>query len=79
MDNRSDREIIHDMICLYAQALDRRRWDIMPNLFHEDGVFLFGEVSGAWKDFIPQARAIIDPMISTHHQLGNIFINISFQ
>ena len=76
MDKRSDREIIHDMICLYTHALDRRRWDIMPTLFHDDGIFLFGDVSGDWKGFVEQARTIIDPMISTHHQLGNILINI---
>ena len=76
MEQRTDREIIHDIMCLYVHALDRRRWDIMPNLFHKDAVFLFGEVAGDWLGFIEQAQAIINPMIATHHQLGNMFINI---
>ncbi|MDC0879918.1 nuclear transport factor 2 family protein [Hellea sp.] len=71
MQNMSDREAIHDILCLYTHAIDRRRWDIMARLFHPDAVFLFGEVAGDWQGFVEQAKAIIDPMPSTHHQLGN--------
>lgn len=70
----ADREEIRDVIYHYVHAVDRRRWDIMERVFHEDAVFKFGPVAGNWRDFVEQARAIIDPTLSTHHQLGNCLI-----
>ncbi len=67
-----DREDIRDIIGAYAHAIDRRRWDIMPNLFHEDAQFAFGTLTGDWKSFVDQARAVIDPCLATQHQLGQI-------
>jgi hypothetical protein len=74
-DRIADREQIRDKIFLYAHAIDRRRWDIMPALFHDDAQFQFGTVAGGWRDFIEQAGAIINPLDSTHHQLGNTLIS----
>lgn len=65
-----DREEIRDIIAAYAHAIDRRRWDMMQNLFHDDAQFAFGTVAGDWKSFVEQARAIIDPCLATQHQLG---------
>ncbi|MCL4674070.1 MAG: nuclear transport factor 2 family protein, partial [Sphingomonadaceae bacterium] len=31
-----DREAIRDVIAAYAHAIDRRRWDMMGQLFHPD-------------------------------------------
>ncbi|GAA4042700.1 nuclear transport factor 2 family protein [Parerythrobacter jejuensis] len=67
-----DREAIRDVINAYAHAVDRRRWDMMQNLFHDDATFGFGPVQGAWREFVEQARAIIDPCLATQHQLGQI-------
>ncbi|MEM1051977.1 MAG: nuclear transport factor 2 family protein [Pseudomonadota bacterium] len=67
-----DREAIRDLINAYAHAIDRRRWDIMENLFHGDATFGFGSVSGDWRGFVEQARAIIDPCLATQHQLGQV-------
>ena len=55
-----DREAIRDVIAAYAHAIDRRRWDMMPQLFHADATFGFGPVQGSWQDFVGQAQAIID-------------------
>jgi hypothetical protein len=65
-----DREAIRDVIIAYVHAIDRRRWQIMERLFHDDAEFQFGTVAGDWRDFVGQARAIIDPCIVTQHQLG---------
>lgn len=65
-----DREAIRDVIIAYVHAIDRRRWQIMERLFHDDAQFQFGTVSGDWREFVGQARAIIDPCIVTQHQLG---------
>ena len=72
MSHLADREEIRDILYLYTHAIDRRRWDMMPALFHEDAVFLFGAVEGDWRGFVEQAKIIIDPMPTTHHQIGNI-------
>jgi len=67
-----DREAIRDVIGAYAHAIDRRRWDMMPQLFHADATFGFGPVQGNWEEFVGQAQAIIDPCLATQHQLGQI-------
>jgi len=69
-----DKDAIRDLVAAYAHAVDRRRWDLIADLFHPDAIFAFGPVQGGWRDFIDQARAIIDPCIATHHQLGQILI-----
>ncbi|MBV7265716.1 nuclear transport factor 2 family protein [Erythrobacter ani] len=67
-----DRAAITDVIATYAHAIDRRRWDMMAHLFHDDAQFQFGTVLGDWRGFVEQARAIIDPCLVTQHQLGQI-------
>ena len=66
------REAIRDVIAAYAHAIDRRRWELMEALFHDDAEFGFGPVSGGWRGFVEQARAIIDPCVATQHQLGQV-------
>lgn len=66
------RAEISDVIAAYAHAIDRRRWQMMDQLFHEDAEFQFGTVSGDWRGFVEQARAIIDPCLATQHQLGQV-------
>lgn len=70
-----DREAIRDVITAYAHAIDRRRWDIMGNLFHDDAEFVFGTLAGDWRSFVDQARAVIDPCLATQHQLGQIMFS----
>ena len=70
-----DREAIRDVIAAYAHAIDRRRWDMMAQLFHPDAQFGFGPVAGDWQGFVEQARAIIDPCIRTQHQLGQVLLS----
>ncbi len=72
-----DREAIREVIAAYAHSIDRRRWDMMGQLFHEDAVFGFGPVEGDWRGFVEQARAIIDPCISTQHLLGQTLIGFA--
>jgi len=67
-----DREAIRDVITSYAHAIDRRRWDIMESLFHNDAQFQFGTLAGDWRGFVAQARAVIDPCLATQHQLGQV-------
>lgn len=65
-----DREAIRDLLAAYAHAIDRRRWGMMERLFHADATFRFGTIEGDWRGFVEQARAVIDPCLTTQHQLG---------
>lgn len=71
MDLRlEDREAIRDVLAAYAHAIDRRRWDMMGQLFHRDATFGFGTIKGSWEDFVESARVIIDPCLASQHLLG---------
>jgi hypothetical protein len=72
-----DREAIRDVIAAYAHAVDRRRWDMMAQVFHVDAIFGFGPIEGDWRGFVEQARGIIDPCTATQHQLGQTLIAFS--
>lgn len=61
---------------LYCHAIDRRRWDLMEHCFHPDATYRFGRIEGNWRDFVGMARATIDPMRISHHQLGQSLIRI---
>ena len=67
-----DRAAISDDLAAYAHAIDRRRWEVMEHLFHDDAQFQFSTVVGDWRGFVEQARAIIDPCLATQHQLGQV-------
>lgn len=71
---REDMDDIRDIIAAYAHAVDRRRWDMMQSLFHVDATFGFGPVQGGWRDFVDQAKVIINSCVATHHQLGQVLI-----
>lgn len=70
----ADKDAIRDVIMAYAHAIDRRRWELMPQLFHPEATFAFGPIKGGWRDFVGQAQAVIDNCVATHHQLGQILI-----
>lgn len=70
----ADKDSIRDVLSAYAHAIDRRRWDLMPALFHPDATFAFGPIGGSWRDFVEQARGVIDNCVATHHQLGQVLI-----
>lgn len=70
-----DREAIREVIAAYAHAIDRRRWDMMARLFHDDAQFAFGTLVGDWRGFVEQAKAVIEPCLATQHQLGQTLID----
>lgn len=69
-----DYEAIRQVVAAYAHAIDRCRWDMMAKVFHEDADYGFGPVGGSWRDFVPQAQAIIEPCLATQHHLGQSLI-----
>lgn len=72
MDSNSlhARAEILDIVALYCHVIDRRQWHRMGECFHPDASYRFGHIDGSWQDFVPAARAAIDPLRISHHQLG---------
>jgi hypothetical protein len=73
-DQAAARFAIMDCAHLYCHAVDRRRWGLMAQVFHEDATYKFFSIEGGWRDFVDAARTLIDPMIQTHHQVSNIMV-----
>jgi hypothetical protein len=70
IDRLADRAEIRDIIALYCHCIDRRDWDRIGDCFHLDARYRFGSIDGGWRDFVGAARAVIDPLRISHHQLG---------
>ncbi|MFO1377944.1 MAG: nuclear transport factor 2 family protein [Steroidobacteraceae bacterium] len=64
------------IIHLYCHALDRRRWELMAEVFHEDARYGFGDIAGDWRAFVRTARSIVDPLGPCHHIVANILMDI---
>jgi hypothetical protein len=71
------RFAIMDCIHLYCHAVDRRRWDLIDHVFHPDATYQFFSIDGSWRDFVVAAKALIDPMVQTHHQVSNIMVRFA--
>lgn len=74
VDQACGRFEILDRIHLYCHAVDRRRWDLMAEVFHEDATYQFFSIEGGWRVFVDAAKALIDPMVQTHHQVSNSIV-----
>lgn len=74
-DSSAARFEIMDCIYRYCHAVDRRRWELMDSVFHADATYKFFSIEGSWKDFVAQAKALIDPIGPTHHQVSNIMVS----
>lgn len=68
------RAAILAVIARYCHAIDRRRWGLMEACFHADATYSFGPINGTWRDFVGAARAMIDPLAMTHHQIGQTIL-----
>ncbi|RVQ65162.1 nuclear transport factor 2 family protein [Croceicoccus ponticola] len=76
LDRLAAESAIKRVIHLYCHALDRRRWELLDQVFHEDAKYGFGDIAGSWRDFLAAARSIVDPLGPTQHMVANILISI---
>jgi len=75
LESVTARAEIADVIYRYCHATDRRRWWLMDSVFHEDATCrLSSALGGHWREFVAQGSALLEPIGSTHHQVGNIQI-----
>ena len=76
LETLASRAAIADVINRYCHILDRRRWESMAMCFHPDATYLFGAIDGDWRHFVGAAQAVLDPLRSSHHQIGNMLIRL---
>lgn len=82
-----DKQSITEVIVTYARALDRFDEKLLRSIFHPDSQHAHGFVGpssdpsipsspGAPGDFVAFAYSVLGTCSRTHHQLGNIFIEL---
>lgn len=73
-----DREQIRNVLCRYCRALDRLDMELFRRVFWEDGGFGPGPVTSTARDFTEALLAsMADKYAATHHQLGNVLIELA--
>lgn len=73
------RAEILDRVYLYANCVDRRRWDLLSQVFHDDGQWWVSALAELkpWKLAADESRKLFDAALgTTHHQVGNVLISI---
>ena len=82
-----DKQAITEVITTYARALDRFDEDLLRSVFHPDSQHAHGFVGpssdpslpsspGKPGDFVAYAYAVLATHSRTHHQLGNVLIEL---
>lgn len=82
-----DKYAISDVIMTYARAIDRLDEAMLRSVFHPDSQHAHGFIGpssdptseskpGEPKDFVAFAFEVLNTHTRTHHQLGNIFIEL---
>lgn len=82
-----DKQSISDVIMTYARAIDRLDEVMLRSVFHPDSRHAHGFVGpssdpslpskpGEPGDFVAYALDVLNTHTRTHHQLGNIFIEV---
>lgn len=82
-----DKHAISDVIMTYARAIDRLDEAMLRSVFHPDSQHAHGFVGpssdptqtskpGEPGDFVAYAFDVLNTHLRTHHQLGNIFVEL---
>jgi hypothetical protein len=70
------RDEISEILCRYCRAIDRLDEALLGSCFHPDATHDHG-YAGPSSEFRKFALAALQPLVATHHQLGNISIEIA--
>jgi hypothetical protein len=68
------RAEIADVINRFCHAVDRRRWELMDEVFHDDATSRFLDKVRPWREMVDGARVSMGALGPTHHQTGNMLI-----
>lgn len=72
----AEREI-KDALFRYQQGQDRRLPDVQRSAFHADAWVDAGAIKGDADSFVRQAQALLNQFARTHHQMGQIRIDLN--
>jgi hypothetical protein len=73
------RAEITDRFYLYSHCVDRRRWDLLDQVFHEDATWWVSSIGtdNHWREAMDSSRELFAVALdATHHQVGNILISL---
>lgn len=70
------KDAIRDQIYTYCRALDRIDVELGCSIFSEDSKVDYGEFKGSGRDFFTDMMDQHRGMISTHHMMTNILIEV---
>lgn len=72
-----DKQAIQELLWRYCRAIDRRDFQALKALYHEDAIDEHGGMfSGPAHEFIAKLPQIMAPMEVVWHQLGNMLIEV---
>jgi len=73
------RAEIYDRIVLYLHASDRRQWELMEMVFHDDAIWNMSSIGGStWRDTLNFTQKLFaEHLLTTHHQIGNVMIRVN--
>lgn len=73
------RAEIKDVIHLCCHILDRHRWDLMADVFHDDATVRYSYRANvqSYQEWVANARMIMSEFPHTLHQVGNMLIDIN--
>lgn len=78
MQDTSDRQRIEEVLTLYAEACDRRRWNLLEQVFHEDVIADYGteyHLHGR-SQLVAMIRSMLGGCGPSQHLLGNFHITL---
>ncbi|MEO3858426.1 nuclear transport factor 2 family protein [Acrocarpospora sp. B8E8] len=73
------RAEITDRIHLYAHCVDRRRWELLDQVFHDDATWWVSSIGSekGWREAMESSRTLFAAALdATHHQVGNVLISL---
>jgi hypothetical protein len=79
-DALAARAEIADRMYLYCHCVDRRRWELLEQVFHEEATWWVSSIGGdgPWRPAMESSRELFAAALGpTHHFVGNILITLS--
>ncbi|HVQ92635.1 MAG TPA: nuclear transport factor 2 family protein [Mycobacteriales bacterium] len=75
----ASRAEIADRMYLYCHCVDRRRWELLAQVFHDDATWWVSSIGGEnpWRPAMESSRELFAAALDqTHHFVGSILISL---
>lgn len=77
LDQLKSRAEITEVVLAYVRAIDRMDEPLLRSCFHPDSRHRHGAFDGLSAEFCARAMEICGQVVSTHHQLGPVSIELA--